>query len=350
MTSMKDVAELAGVSSATVSRVLRNRPNVRPEMRERVMAAVRELNYRPNRVARSLRVQQSTIIGLAVTDIVEGSFFTGVARAVEDVAFKHQYALFLCSTDETPERERLYLELMRAEHVAGVIIAPTRDVDVRLAPLFEDKIPVVAVDRRVEQYEVDTVLSDNLDATHKLVSHLLEHGYRRIGAIAGIPTITTGRERLEGYRRALAAYDIPFDSRLVFSVVPREANAYEAMKALWKRKPDAVFTSTEVLTAGALRAMQELGLDVPGDVALAGFDDPFWSNLVRPHLTCVRQPTYEMGQLAADLLIERLHTPTRPTREVVLKSKFIVRESCGCHDGAENLEEANNAELSTAND
>ncbi len=125
------------------------------------------MNYRPNRVARSLRVQQSNIIGLAVTDI-ENSFFTTIARAVEDVAFENEFSLFLCNTDETPERERLYLDLMRAEHVAGMIIAPTRDVGVRLTPLLEDKIPVVAVDRRVEKFEVDTVLSDNLDATFKI--------------------------------------------------------------------------------------------------------------------------------------------------------------------------------------
>lgn len=334
MASMKDVAKLAGVSSATVSRVLRNSPNVRQEMRDRVMDAVRELNYRPNRVARSLRVQQSNIIGLAVTDI-ENNFFTTIARAVEDVAFENEFALFLCNTDETPERERLYLDLMRAEHVAGMIIAPTRDVGVRLAPLLEDKIPVVAVDRRVEQFEVDTVLSDNLDATFKIVSHLIAHGHRRIGAIVGIPTITTGRERLEGYRRALATHGIPFDSNLVMTVVPREVNGYQAMKALWKQRPAAVFTSTEVLMAGALRAIRELKLEVPGDVALAGFDDPFWSTLVRPGLTCIQQPTYEMGRLAADLLIQRLRNPARPTREVVLKSKFIVRESCGCHDGVE---------------
>lgn len=335
MASMKDVADLAGVSSATVSRVLRQRPNVRDEVRARVMEAVRELDYRPNRVARSLRVQQSNIIGLAVTDI-QNTFFTTIARAVEDVAFDNDFALFLCNTDETPERERLYLELMRAEHVAGVIIAPTRDVDVRLAPLWAEKIPIVAVDRRVEQFEVDTVLTDNLDATFKVVSHLIAHGHRHIGAIVGIPTITTGRERLEGYHRALAAHNIPINSRLVMPVVPREANAYEAMKALWASRPTAIFTSTEVLTAGALRAIRELKLDVPGDVALAGFDDPFWSTLVRPGLTCVRQPTYELGKLAIELLLQRLRDPARPTREVILKSELLIRASCGCHNGMEN--------------
>lgn len=334
MASMKDVAELAGVSSATVSRVLRQRPNVRDEVRERVMEAVRELDYRPNRVARSLRVQQSNIIGLAVTDI-QNSFFTTIARAVEDVAFDNDFALFLCNTDETPERERLYLELMRAEHVAGVIIAPTRDVDVRLAPLWEEKIPIVAVDRRVEQFEVDTVLTDNLDATFKVVSHLIAHGHRHIGAIVAIPTITTGRERLEGYHRALAAHNIPINSRLVMPVVPRETNAYEAMKLLWESRPTAIFTSTEVLTAGALRAIRELKLDVPGDVALAGFDDPFWSTLVLPSLTCVRQPTYELGKLAMELLLQRLRDPARPTREVILKSELLIRASCGCHNGME---------------
>lgn len=336
MTSMKDVAERAGVSSATVSRVLRNRPHVRPEMRERVLRAIEELEYRPNRVARSLRVQQSTIIGLAVTD-VENNFFTSIARAVEDVAFQNEYALFLCNTDESPERERLYLDLMQAEHVAGVIIAPARDADVRLAPLLRANIPVVAVDRRIENFEVDTVLTDNREAAAKLVGHLASHGYRRIAAIAGIPTITTGRERLEGYKQALSAYDLPEMDELIMTMVPREANAYEAMKTLWQRtpRPTAVFTSTEVLTAGAMRAIRELNLKMPDDVALASFDDPFWSTLVRPTITSIRQPTYELGNLAAELLIQRLKNPARPTREVVLKSELIVRESCGRHGGAD---------------
>lgn len=333
MTSMQDVARRAGVSSATVSRVLGNKPNVSEEMRQRVLRAVEELGYRPNRVARSLRVQQSNIIGLVVTDIGH-SFFTTIARAAEDVAFEHEYSLFLANTDENPERERFYLDLMKAEHVAGVIIAPARDADVRIGPLLREKIPVVAIDRRIEQHEVDTVLTDNVRGSYKLVNHLLEHGHRRIGAIVGAPTITTGRQRLEGYRRALKAHDVPIDPELIVSFVPREDDAYEAMKSLWQHpnRPTAIFAGTEALVAGIFRAIQELELTVPDDVALVSFDDPFWSTLVRPTITCIRQPTYEMGRLAAELLMQRLEKASRPTREVVLKSEFIVRQSCGCHD------------------
>lgn len=333
MASMRDVARYAGVSSATVSRVLGGKPNVSPAMRKRVLEAVQELGYRPNRVARSLRVQQSNIIGLIVTD-VEQSFFTTIARAVEDVAIEHDYTIFLANTDENLRRERLYLDLMQAEHVAGVIIAPARDSETRLEALITENIPVVAIDRRIQSHEVDTILADNVQGTRKLVSHLIEHGHRRIGAIVGLPSITTGWERQQGYRDALQAHDIPVDRELVKPILPREQDAYEAMKALWQvtPRPTAIFAGTEVLAAGTLRAIRELGLSIPDDVALASFDDPFWSTLVRPAISCVRQPVHEMGHLAAEMLMQRLANPERSTREVVLKSELIIRQSCGCHN------------------
>lgn len=333
MASMRDVARRAGVSSATVSRVLGDKPNVSPALRQRVLAAVEELGYRPNRVARSLRIQQSNIIGLIVTD-VEQSFFTSIARAVEDVAIEHDYTLFLANTDENLQRERLYLDLMQAEHVAGVIIAPARDTETRLDDLIRDNIPVVAIDRQVQSHEVDTILSDNVRGTSKLVEHLIEHGHQRIGAIVGLPSITTGRERLQGYRNALLAHGISIDPALIKPVVPRDRDAYDAIIALWQleERPTAIFAGTEVLAAGALRAVRELDLSIPDDVALVSFDDPFWSTLVRPAITCVRQPVYEMGHLAAELLMQRLSNPTRSTRQIVLKSQLIIRQSCGCHE------------------
>src|SRR5215212_2757483 len=167
---IKDVAARAGVSSATVSRVLSNKPHVSEKARRRVLAAIEELDYQPSRVARSLRVQRSRIIGLIISDI-QNPFFNTLARAVEDVAYAHQYAVFLCNTDEDIEKEKLYIDLMQAERVAGVMISPTRERDNPCQKLIDVGIPVVVIDRRIADLDVDTVAVDNIGGAFALVSH-----------------------------------------------------------------------------------------------------------------------------------------------------------------------------------
>src|SRR3989442_14457433 len=183
MVSIKDVAEAAGVSTATVSRVLSNGLHVRPEVRERVMEAVDKLAYRPNLLARSLRSQQSNTIGLIVSDI-RNPFFTSMSRAVEDTAYEQGFSLVLCNTDENPEKEMIYLHLMRDEHVAGVIFSPTRQTLSSFAPTNLN-FPLVVVDRSISDRDVDVVQLDNVDAGYRLTAHLIENGYRRIAALCG---------------------------------------------------------------------------------------------------------------------------------------------------------------------
>src|SRR5436309_4573626 len=196
MASIKDVAKAAGVSTATVSRVLSNGLHVRPEVRERVMEAVEKLAYRPNLLARSLRSQQSNTIGLIVSDI-RNPFFTSVSRAVEDTAYEQGFSLVLCNTDENPEKETIYLNLMHDENVAGVIFSPTRQTAANFTST-NITFPVVVVDRLVKDADVDMVLLDNVDAAYRLTTHLIENGYRRIAALCGEMS-TTGRERQLGY-------------------------------------------------------------------------------------------------------------------------------------------------------
>ena len=188
MTSIKDVAKAAGVSTATVSRVLSDRPNVRPEIRDRVLAVVENLNYRPNRVARSLRVQKSNIIGLIVSDI-QNPFFTAVSRAVEDLAYQQGLSVFLCNADDTPKKEKMYLDLMRDENVAGVILSPTRQTVDSFAEVANLEIPVVAIDRRVRDIEVDNVLIDNVEAAHKIVEHLVADASKARTELGWEPTV-----------------------------------------------------------------------------------------------------------------------------------------------------------------
>ncbi|MCL4303260.1 MAG: LacI family transcriptional regulator [Anaerolineae bacterium] len=331
MVSIKEVADAAGVSTATVSRVLANKPHVRPEIRERVLAAVETLSYRPNRVARSLRAQKSHTIGLIVADI-QNRFFTAVSRAVEDMAYEHGLSIFLCNTDENPAKEAMYLDLMRDENVAGVILAPTGQTADAFATRVKLDIPIVVIDRRVRGVEVDSVLIDNVEAAYKIVEHLLDDGHRRIGAMFGIGS-TTGRERREGFMQAFKDRGLKPALELLSYVDVREEEGYKATQQLLglPEPPEAILASNGLMAVGAFRAIRESKLSIPDQIAFASFDRTTWSSLVEPAVTLIEQPTYEIGQTATELLLKRLEEPTRPTREVILKGKLVIRQSCANH-------------------
>ncbi len=332
MVSIKDVAQRAGVSSATVSRVLADKPHVRPELRGRVWEAVEELGYQPNRVARSLRAQKSEIIGLIISDI-QNPFFTSIVRAVEDAAYDQGYSVFLCNSDENPKKEKMYLDLMRAENVAGIIASPTCENSDCFEDILNAETPIVEIDRRTPAAETDTVLCNNAEAAHNLISHLIADGHHRIGAIVPRSNITTGRERMDGYVRALADHDIDPVPESIIEVMPKEKQGCGAAARLLElpAPPTAIFTGNNLLTIGALKAIRARDLTIPDDVALAAFDEMRWTPLIKPGLTVIEQPIYELGRTAADLLLKRIEDPSRPPREVILKGRLIVRQSCAHH-------------------
>jgi LacI family fructose operon transcriptional repressor len=326
MVKIKDVAEKAGVSTASVSRVLSGKEHVSEEMRERVLAAVEELDYQPNLVARSLRSQRSSTVGLIVSDI-RNPFFTDVSRAVEDTVHERAYHLFLCNTDENPDKEALYLDQMQAQNVAGIIYSPTR----QSANTFTDldiSVPTVIIDRAVRSSDVDMVLIDNVEAAYRLAEHLIENGYRRIAGLFGEAS-GTGRERRQGYEQALQAHDLAPPKGQVLYIPPKiEAGRATALELLTRdQPPDAVFTSNSLLTAGALMAIREQGLSIPDEVGLVGFDETTWGALVEPAITIISQPTYEIGTTAAELLLRQVAKPHRPPRKVILHGELIVRGS-----------------------
>jgi DNA-binding LacI/PurR family transcriptional regulator len=325
--TIKDVARLAGVSSATVSRVLHDRPHVRPELRRRVTDAIEKLDYQPSRVAQSLRVQRSRIIGVIISDI-QNPFFTSLVRAAEDTAHEAQYAVFLCNSDEDLNKESLYVDLMLAEQVSGVIICPTHEKENPARRLIEAGIPVVAVDRRMESLEVDTVLVNNQEATKALTEHMIEAGHRQFGAIIGVPEISTGRERYEGFHAALRKHGIVPDRKHIFSVPPKEEQGYLCARKLLSLpdRPTAILAGNNLLGVGVLRAVQEAGLQLSRDVTVAVFDDECWASLVTPAINTVSQPTYELGRTAAEMLLKRIAQPDHPIVESVLKCKLMIRE------------------------
>ncbi len=328
MTSIKDVAEKAGVSVATVSRVFSNGPHVRQEVRDHVLKIADELGYRPNRIASSLRKQSSRVIGLLVSDI-RNPFFVEIARAVEDVANTKNMSVLICNTDENPEKEQVYLETLLDELVAGIILSPTRETAEPFQFLLEGNTPVVAIDRRIVGAKIDCVISDNFQSARLITTHLIENGYTHIGAIMGLQNSMTGRDRLLGFKTTLAEHGIEANPKFAIYSQPRELES-EAMVSKWlaaANYPRALLTGNSRITLGAITAIHKAGLSIPDDIAIAGFDDTVWMPFIDLGVTVISQPTYEIGRTAAELLFQRMTDSTRSTREVVLNGTLIVRGS-----------------------
>ena len=323
-----DVARKAGVSTSTVSRVMNGNQRVDPRLAAEVTRAARALNYRPNQTARGLRLRQNRVWALVISDIRTGPFFADVVRGVEDVAYEASYAMFLCNADEDPAKEAGYLQLAIAENVAGVILTPSGPTT-DLAPLFEAGIHVVLADRKLPAPQADTVVADNVSGATRAVSHLLDNGYRRIACIAGPLSATTGAERLMGYRSALEQAGVDIEEPLVKVGNFREDGGYLAMRELLeqKRPPDGVFVCNNRMTAGALRAIQEAKLAIPEEIAVVGYDEISWTNVLRTELTTVSQPAYDLGHESARLLLSRLKGYSGSPRTVVLPTSLQIRAS-----------------------
>jgi LacI family fructose operon transcriptional repressor len=325
MPSIKDVALAAGVSTATVSRVLANKSRIKDETRQRVLDSIEQLNYRPNLIARSLRAQKSAKIGLVVSDI-RNPFFTAIGRAVEDAAYEQGYSVLMCNTDENPDKEEMYLNLLHDENVAGIIFSPTQQFSAGLKS-YTSNIPFVIIDRSVESRDVDMVLLDNVAAAHELTMHLIENGYKKLAGLFGDAS-TTGRERNRGFNKALKEHQL--SPTAVHFIAPRIKQGYETTMALLKQERgnvDAIFTSNSLLTAGAFQAIRDSQLTVPEDVALVGFDETTWGALVDPPITLIAQPTEEIGRTATELLFQRIDEPHRLPKTVTLKGRLLVNGS-----------------------
>ncbi len=344
MTKLQDVAELAGVSASTVSRVINEPEKVNDRTRARVQEAIRTLRYRPSRVARRLRVERglSNLVGLIIPDL-QNPFFADLARGVEDVAQRHGYTVLIGNSDENLDKESRYLEVMHAESVDGVILPPCSVTDPAAIELARSGMPFVCVDRRVAKLKADTVVTDNVRGAYEAVEHLIRLGHRRIGFIEGRPQISTSRERLEGYRQALADHDLELDPELVRAGDSRQESGRRLAHELLTLpdRPTALLVGNSLMTLGALETIQGEGLNIPAEIAVVGYDDMPWALALNPPLTVVRQPGYDIGSQAMELLLQRIQTPERSTTLVVLEPELVVRGSCGAgRDNAKKLPRA----------
>ena len=327
MATIHDVARQAQVSAATVSRVLNGRPNVDPALVVRVRQAMADLDYEPNAVARNLRRSSTTLWAVIISD-VGNPFFTALVRGVEDVAQQAGYSVVLCNTDEDPAKEDRYLQVALAEKMAGVIISSSGRAS-RVDQLIQSDTPVVAIDRQLRNANVDTVLVDNEHGAEIATTHLIEAGYRHVACIGGPRRLSTAAQRLRGYQRALRTHRMPYDERLVRQADFREDGGYKAMQSLLDQdaQPDAVFVVNNLMTIGAVQCLLDRGVRIPQQIGIVGFDEIPWAHLIRPPLSTVSQPTYELGRTAALLLAERIKSPSRPPSTVTLPTQLCERAS-----------------------
>lgn len=328
-----DVARLANVSTATVSYVLNGGPRpVAAETRRRVLEAIAALDYRPNAVARSLIRGRTHALGLIVPDNAN-PFFAEFGRQVEDRAFERGYAVILCNANLDLSKELAYLDLLLEKQVDGVVVASSRLSPSHLAPLVQRGVPLVVVNPEAPGAGYDSIWVDETGGSYQATWHLVSHGYQVIACVAG-PELSRGaRKRLDGYLQALAAAGLPCRDDHVSRGTFSAESGYERGRALLSRpdRPRAIFAHSDLLAIGIIRAAWELGLRVPADVAVVGFDDVGLASMVTPALTTVAQPIAAKAQAAVDAILSRLDGDgPAERRDQLLKVELVVRESCGC--------------------
>jgi LacI family transcriptional regulator len=329
--TLRDVAKRAGVSPMTVSRVINNSPRVQADTRRRVQAAITELHYVPNRLARGLIRRKTGTLALLVPDLAN-PFFTLIVQAAEDVAWRAGYHVILCDTRAELEREREYIEDMVEFQVEGLLVAPVSDRSrSHLRILARNNIPYVLIDRSIERFEADLVQGDSVAGARRLVDHLIGLGHRRIAMISEAFDVSTSRERLQGYREALEA--VAIEQRAAYVVQASAVDARSGRDAALRlfdleEPPTAIFAVNNIVAVGVVEAARERGIEIPGDLALVCFDDIEHVSRLYPFLTVMAQPAETFGTLAAQLLLDRIAGRVRERRRmVVLPADLIVRRS-----------------------
>jgi LacI family transcriptional regulator len=331
MPTIRDVAKRAGVAPTTVSRVINNSGYVGKETRERVEAAIAELGYVPNTLARSLRFKKTSTLALVLPDIAN-PFWTTVARGVEDAASDSGFNVILCNTDESEAEQAKYLTVLLQKQIDGFVLAPARSTAEPVELIQRQGVPIVVLDRHVPCAQVDIVRCDSVRGAYQLVRHLLTLGHGRIAVLTGPTGVSTAEDRVAGYRQALEETGLDANADLIYYGEFTQASGYDmTQQALTAApRPTALFAANNFIAAGSLRALRDAGLQVPEDIALVSFDDLPSAFIIDPFLTVTDQPAYEMGRRATELLLARL-SGLAPTdyQEILLPTETIVRKSSG---------------------
>lgn len=336
-----EVAKRAGVATATAARALGEYGSVSASTRERVLKAAEELGYRANSIAKAMITGRSQSIGLIIADI-ENPFFSRLTRGVSDVVREAGFELMLVNTDEDPGHEAMAAQMLARKQVDGLIVAPaSAPRSEHLTELQHSGVKIVLVDRTIEGFPADTVTVRNSESVREATAHLIELGHRRIGYVSGAQLqaatgrldtttqISTGRERIAGYREALDDAGIPYDSELLRFAGRQRADVVRETRNLLdlRNPPTAILTADSLLALGVLEELTSRGLAIPDDLSVISFDDSDWAQVLHPPLSVIAQPAYKLGASAARLLLKRIDGDSSPPRELKLDAKFIERAS-----------------------
>ena len=328
MPTIQDVAKLAGVAPITVSRVINNSGYTSEETRARVEAAITSLGYIPNTLARGLRSKRTHTLALVMTDITN-PFFTMIARGVEDRASQSGYTVIYCNTDESEAKEEKYINILMQKQVDGILLVPACSNSASVKFLQSNHIPVVLIDRKIPDIQIDLVRADSEGGAYNLIKHLIELGHKKIATITGPREVSTSSDRVAGYQRAMLEANLE-DHQSVYYGSYTQASGYDLTRQALSltTRPTAIFGTNNFISIGVLKALRDAGLGVPEDVTVVGFDDLPDSMVVEPILTVASQPAYEMGSQATELLLKRISGELpEGSHEVILPTEMILRSS-----------------------
>jgi LacI family transcriptional regulator len=329
MSTIKDVAKKANVSIATVSRVINGLGGVKPDTEKRILKAIKEMNYSPNHLARSMVKKRTDTIGVIVPDIAN-PFFPEVIKGIEVSARKHGFTTFLANSNESVEEESRILNVLRKRRVDGLIVTTSNELESPLLQFEPDDIPIVLLDRDIEGSSYDSVVIDNVGGAYAAVKHLITEGHCQIGLIAGPSSVTPGRDRTKGYLKALKDFGIQVNPDYIREGDFKEESGYRLGSELLSMPtpPTAIFSCNNLMTLGLLKYIQDQGLRLKEDVTVIGFDDLDIANFIKPPLTVVSRPMRYMGEIAANLLIERINgLELSEPRKIVLVPQLLIRET-----------------------
>jgi LacI family transcriptional regulator len=331
--TLDEVAKIAGVSTATVSRVINDYPHVRDNVRQRVLQVIEETGYQPHTAARSLASNKTNVIGLVIPNSVSNFFtdpyFPRLTEGIAHACNENDYVLSLFIFNSKEIERKIFPRVSRRGLVDGIVIQSTGLQDEALSYVIEGEIPFIVAGRPMNAPQASFVDVDNRAGAYKATRHLIQLGRMRIATITGVLDTSVGMDRLKGYRKALNDSRIDIDEQLVAEGDFTELSSYYAAKRLLAHNPDAIFVASDTMAQGAMRALREENISVPNDIALVGFDDlPPARNSI-PRLTTVRQPIRRFGIKLVDTLIDILKNGTEPPRRIIFDTELVIRESCG---------------------
>ena len=332
MSTIKDVALKAGVSTATVSRVLNGNYPVSKDAYDKVMSAVESVEYRPNAIAKSLKMNKTFMVGMVVPDI-SNTYFMEIARGVETIISNYGYTLTFCSTDEDPEKEIKVLRALNEKRVDCVILASCLSDSKPLIDLMKQGLKVIMVDTILPDLNVDYVVEDNEKASYQLIDYAVQLGHTKIGIVNGIMDISTAKGRFEGYKRALADHNIEYKEAYTVDGGYYRDIAYNSVKKMLQQNihdlPTLIYATNNQMAEGAMIAIKEMGLKIPDDISIVAFGDITLPQLVEPRLTVIMQNSRAIGEKAGEILMQRLENPNYNSayKTNIIPSEFVVRDS-----------------------